>query len=152
MIEILAEKDFEFKQLLYRCKQQNYEKLKSECLRKGVLFKDDLFPLSSNAYYLKSTIGPMKQIEWKRPNRIMESVQPEFYRADPESFCCNKSSSSKLSLVNDRFRSFKYQLTLIKGHGNTNFVSALSILYRNDRVLAYVVPTNQTFDKDDYAG
>ncbi|XP_028653783.2 calpain-5-like isoform X1 [Erpetoichthys calabaricus] len=49
-------------------RQQNYYKLKRNCLKHGVLFEDPLFPPTAESLYYKRT--PPSDIEWKRPSEI----------------------------------------------------------------------------------
>lgn len=48
-----------------RFKNQDYDKLKSQCLSKGVLFEDNLFPANDSILFKSKRIH---NIEWKRPN------------------------------------------------------------------------------------
>uniref|UniRef100_A0A8C4RPF4 Calpain-5-like n=1 Tax=Erpetoichthys calabaricus TaxID=27687 RepID=A0A8C4RPF4_ERPCA len=49
-------------------RQQNYYKLKRNCLKHGMLFEDPLFPPTAESLYYKRT--PPSDIEWKRPSEI----------------------------------------------------------------------------------
>lgn len=61
-------------------KNQDYEKLKKECLKSGKLFEDPLFPcVNSSMFYSQ----PVPQgITWARPGEI--SVKPVFIQGAAE--------------------------------------------------------------------
>ena len=81
--------DFESLKLLLKYEQQNFYELKDECLRKGVLFEDDLFEPNLAAFYLPRELprqqnsvdsrSPSRTIEWLRPGQIVaEPNEPHF--------------------------------------------------------------------------
>lgn len=53
---------------------QNYEQIKSGCLRSRQLFEDQQFPPSTKS--ISATKGVKNRIFWKRPHEIVQN--PEF--------------------------------------------------------------------------
>ena len=50
---------------------QNYEKIKQECIKSRRLFEDVLFPANEKSlYYFKQ---PEREIVWKRPHEIINN-------------------------------------------------------------------------------
>jgi len=56
---------------------QKYKDLKSQCIKKGVLFTDSLFPPSGRSlYYSRSAPG---DVVWKRPTVSLSWFHSVFY-------------------------------------------------------------------------
>ncbi|XP_075060416.1 calpain-8-like [Mixophyes fleayi] len=108
---------------------QDFEKLRAECLSSKVLFKDDQFPacLSALGYRDLAPNSPKTQgIVWKRPTDICPS--PHF-------------------IVDGATRADIRQGAL----GDCWLLAAIACLTLDQDILARVVPENQSFEKD-YAG
>ncbi|CAF1103542.1 unnamed protein product, partial [Brachionus calyciflorus] len=54
--------------------EQNYEVLKSNCLKSGKLFEDDKFPANDTSLYRFQKFKTGK-ISWKRPHEITQNPQ-----------------------------------------------------------------------------
>ena len=61
---------------------QDYEKIRNECLRNRKLFDDIHFP--PNAYSLARFQHPQTSIVWKRPHQIVNNPQLFVDDADPK--------------------------------------------------------------------
>jgi hypothetical protein len=104
---------------------QDYEKIKSECLRSGRLFEDDTFPANDSSLYRKNEFA--QKIVWKRPYEFLEN--PTFIIDDIVSNDLDQGSIGNCWAI-------------------ASFSVVLSIREFRDKI----VPRNQTFDKKDYAG
>ncbi|XP_068089553.1 calpain-8-like [Hyperolius riggenbachi] len=108
---------------------QNYEELRAQCLASNTLFKDDRFPADASALGYRD-LGPnsmrTKGILWKRPTEICANPQFILDGATRGDICQGTLSDCWLLV-------------------------AISSLTLEEDLLAYVVPQNQSFQKD-YAG
>ena len=59
---------------------QNYDKIKSDCLRAKKLFEDDTFPADWSSIYKFQTpeFFNSQQVTWKRPYEFLDNISPEF--------------------------------------------------------------------------
>ncbi|XP_075679746.1 calpain-9-like isoform X1 [Dermatophagoides pteronyssinus] len=104
---------------------QDYAKLKEKCLLEGQLFDDPAFPANDQSYYLHGR-GPRK-FKWLRPNQIVN--HPKFISHGAARFDVNQGEL-----------------------GNCWFLAAVANLTMNEKYFDRVVPPDQSFDKNDYAG
>ncbi|XP_075591567.1 calpain-B isoform X6 [Dermatophagoides farinae] len=104
---------------------QDFAKLKERCLLEGQLFDDPAFPAIDQSYYLHGR-GPRK-FKWLRPHQIVN--HPKF-----------------ISHGAARFDVKQGEL------GNCWFLAAVANLTMNEKYFDRVVPPDQSFDKNDYAG
>ena len=58
---------------IYHYKDQDYEKLKNDCLAKGVLFEDPIFPAADRSLYSSNDNRLPFNVQWKRPSEIVEN-------------------------------------------------------------------------------
>lgn len=110
---------------IYPYKNQNYEELKNECLSKGCLFEDPLFPaVDQSIFYTK----PLPYgCTWKRPHEIVQS--PVFV--------------DDITTAED----------LDQGQlGNCWFIAGCAAVALIPELYKKVVPSNQSMEKSDYAG
>uniref|UniRef100_A0A4W6DNL7 Calpain-2 catalytic subunit n=1 Tax=Lates calcarifer TaxID=8187 RepID=A0A4W6DNL7_LATCA len=110
--------------------QQDFEQLRSECLRTGSLFCDPTFPTTWDSLgynqlgrYSSKTIG----VEWKRPTELCSD--PQF-------------------IIDGAKRTDICQGAL----GDCWLLAAIASLTLNEEVLARVVPHGQSFEDGEYAG
>ncbi|MFT7805591.1 calpain-1 catalytic subunit-like [Arapaima gigas] len=108
---------------------QDYEKLKQQCLESGCLFEDPCFPAQLPSLGFKE-LGPYSSktrgVEWMRPTELTDN--PEF-------------------IVGGATRTDICQGAL----GDCWLLAAIASLTLNDRLLHRVVPHGQSF-QDDYVG
>ncbi|KJH44362.1 calpain family cysteine protease [Dictyocaulus viviparus] len=107
---------------------QNYEKIKKICVKKGQLFVDTLFPPTNASLFLEQ--GRSSDIIWKRPAEL---------HSDPHLFVEGASPNDVTQGI----------------LGNCWFVSACSALTHNQHLLNRVIPDapRQEWDpKNEYAG
>uniref|UniRef100_UPI00358FD4E1 calpain-2 catalytic subunit-like n=1 Tax=Myxine glutinosa TaxID=7769 RepID=UPI00358FD4E1 len=108
---------------------QDYQKLKEECLRNGSLFEDDRFPAAPSSLGFKE-LGPhsskTRGVQWVRPKDMLP--QPQF-------------------IVGGADRTDICQGSL----GDCWLLAAIASLTLNEKLLARVAPTDQSFDED-YCG
>uniref|UniRef100_A0A0N4Z0X0 Calpain catalytic domain-containing protein n=1 Tax=Parastrongyloides trichosuri TaxID=131310 RepID=A0A0N4Z0X0_PARTI len=97
-------------------KNQNYEKIKKECINKGCLFVDIEFPPTNASLFLDEKIN--SDIVWKRPGEIVSNPQLFVEGAEP-----NDVTQGIL--------------------GNCWFVSASSALTHNKYLMNKVIPNDQ---------
>ncbi|XP_015270504.1 PREDICTED: calpain-12-like, partial [Gekko japonicus] len=109
---------------------QSYKELKQQCLQKRTLFTDPEFEAS------KQSLGPPlegeswpTEVVWKRPKDISGSRPPQF-----------------ISDGMTRFDVLQNQL------GDCWFLAAAASLTLHQELLRKVVPLEQTFEEEDYAG
>ena len=57
---------------IYPYKDQDYEKLKNDCLAKGVLFEDPHFPAAEKSLYNSADNRLPFNVKWKRPSEIVD--------------------------------------------------------------------------------
>ncbi len=60
---------------------QNYEKIKNECLKSKKLFEDDKFPANSSSIYkfkMPDFNGQPVNLVWKRPHEFLNNTSPQF--------------------------------------------------------------------------
>lgn len=57
---------------------QNFDRLKAECLRLNKLYEDDKFP--ANRISISKNLNDSDLIEWKRPKELFEN--PKFCRSE----------------------------------------------------------------------
>lgn len=114
-------------------KGQDYAKLKQECISKGELFKDPLFPPeNSSLFFTPSKISEIGNIVWKRPKEICDA--PKLFVEG-----ANSGDVTQGSL------------------GNCWFVAAMSCLANYKEVWNRVIPDHEVQDWNDekpeeYAG
>ena len=110
-------------------KNQNYIKLKKECLRNKCLFQDPYFlPCNKSLFYSKPI---PKGTRWLRPHQILKQLQPQ-----PQ-FIIDNASADDLD-----------QGTL----GNCWLIAGMQAITYMPSLFRKVVPIYQTFDADNYAG
>ncbi len=66
---------------LEQIEKQDYAKLKSQCLAKGTLFEDDLFPANNSSFYCKEA---KIEFKWLRPAQI--TAKPQLYNSSSMTF------------------------------------------------------------------
>lgn len=111
--------------------KSNFDNIRSECLRRGILYEDHDFPAKDSSIYYSRTL-PYK-IEWKRPFEISAN-----YRLKPNFFVDNSS-----------------QFDVIQGElGDCWVLSAIACLTSPDHreLFRRVVPADQGFQDGWYAG
>ncbi|CAF3351821.1 unnamed protein product [Rotaria socialis] len=108
---------------------QNFESIRLHCRQEGKLFEDPNFPANpeSLSHNYKKLIPNWHEIAWRRPYEIVE---------DPQ------------LIVNGIKRTDPNQGDL----GNCWFVAAMTALTQNSTVLTRVIPPDQSFHTDWYAG
>ncbi|XP_077996689.1 calpain-1 catalytic subunit-like isoform X2 [Glandiceps talaboti] len=104
--------------------EQDYDKIKRECLAKGILWEDPDFPANDQSLFYSQK--PPRAFEWKRPSEIA---------SDPHLFVGGAS----------RFDVAQGEL------GDCWFLAAIASLSMHEKLLYRVVPPDQSFQKD-YAG
>ncbi|XP_071961866.1 calpain-9-like isoform X2 [Antedon mediterranea] len=105
-------------------KNQDYQKLKNECLKKGTLYEDDEFPaIEKNLFFSQK---PPRPFVWQRPGEIVDN--PEFFVGGASRFDIEQGML-----------------------GDCWFLAAVASLSLQQNLLHRVCPAEQTF-KRDYAG
>lgn len=155
--------DPEYLSMLFKYQQQNYYQLKNECLSKGAMFEDDLFPADDTSYYLKATLDAgiqVTKVDWMRPHQILSEsnevnrpTKPVFINklsltaaasgsfSSPYTPTRNASSTTK-SISN----TFPNQFLFVTNRkGRPAFVNSLTILFVNGNFYR-VVLSDQVFD------
>uniref|UniRef100_A0A8K9WWR6 Calpain 11 n=1 Tax=Oncorhynchus mykiss TaxID=8022 RepID=A0A8K9WWR6_ONCMY len=109
---------------------QDFQSLRSECLRKGSIFTDCTFPAAPESLGFKE-LGPntskTRGVQWKRPGELVSN--PEF-------------------IVGGATRTDICQ----GGLGDCWLLAAIASLTLNEDVMARVVPEGQGFGRGEYAG
>ena len=106
---------------------QNYEKIRNQCLKNKVVFVDPMFPPSNSSLFLREdNWNKNHNIEWKRANEIC---------SDPRLFIDGPS----------RFDIRQGEL------GDCWLLAAMANLTLQKKLFYHVVPTDQNFTTD-YAG
>ena len=103
---------------------QNYQELKDKCLKSKKLFEDDKFK-ANNSSLAKFKVP--ENISWKRPHEICENPQFIVDFIEP-----NDIDQGSL--------------------GNCWFISAVSVIASVKEYADRVIPENQAFDEENYAG
>jgi hypothetical protein len=103
---------------------QNYQALKDNCLKSGKLFKDDQFPATDASMY---KFEKKHNVVWKRASEICKD--PQFITG---SITVNDLDQGAL--------------------GDCWLISSLAAVATVPEYLEKVVPSDQSFDKDKYAG
>ncbi|XP_062981462.1 calpain-14-like [Elgaria multicarinata webbii] len=111
-----------------RLGQQNYHTLLEECLKKGCLFEDELFPADVKSIGRGPLVQKLPQkIQWKRPHELHKT--PVFYSTN------KKRLALCQGLIEDCW-----------------FLAAVEALTFHQDILFQVVPQNQSFERKKYAG
>ncbi|XP_061084276.1 calpain-2 catalytic subunit-like isoform X1 [Conger conger] len=109
--------------------KQDYSALKTQCLERGVLFEDDLFPASHRALGYNQ-LGPYspktRGVDWRRPKELCSN--PQFI----------DGGATRTDICQGIL-------------GDCWLLAAIASLTLNEQILARVVPPGQTFGED-YAG
>uniref|UniRef100_A0A674CWS3 Calpain 1, (mu/I) large subunit a n=1 Tax=Salmo trutta TaxID=8032 RepID=A0A674CWS3_SALTR len=109
---------------------QDFQSLRSECLRKGSIFTDCTFPAAPESLGFKE-LGPntskTRGVQWKRPGELVSN--PEF-------------------IIGGATRTDICQ----GGLGDCWLLAAIASLTLNEDVMARVVPEGQGFGRGEYAG
>ncbi|RNA29984.1 calpain [Brachionus plicatilis] len=105
---------------------QDYAALKSKAKSSGELFVDDKFPANDSSIFKFENVV-FEEIYWKRPHEIVQ---------DPQ-FIVNKIEPSDLNQG---------------AVGNCWLIAAASCVLSSPELTERTIPTNQSFDKSDYAG
>ncbi|CAB1311734.1 unnamed protein product, partial [Coregonus sp. 'balchen'] len=109
---------------------QDFQSLRSECLKRGSLFTDSTFPAAPESLGFKE-LGPntskTRGVQWKRPGELVSS--PEF-------------------IIGGATRTDICQ----GGLGDCWLLAAIASLTLNEDVMARVVPEGQGFGPGEYAG
>ena len=106
---------------------QDYEQLKAQCLKAGVLYRDDFFPADNSSIYKLHSQKKDYQVFWKRPFEIAKNPQ----------FIVNGVTPSDL----------------VQGDtGNCWFISAAATLASIPAYCQFVIPAEQSFAPNNYAG
>ncbi|XP_067876292.1 calpain-9 [Heterodontus francisci] len=107
-----------------KARKPTYQELKQLCLQQGVLYEDPEFPADELSLFYSEK--PPVTFEWKRPKEI--SSDPKF-------------------IIDGASRTDICQGDL----GDCWFLAAVASLTLNQKIMAQVVPLDQTFDRN-YAG
>lgn len=107
---------------------QNYESLRQQCYNSGYLFRDSSFPADDSSISLVKSNKKSYQVYWKRPSQLVKNPKFIVNGIDPSD--------------------------LVQGDtGNCWFISAASTLASIPSYCKYVIPVDQSFDRDHgYAG
>ncbi|XP_054852648.1 calpain-14-like [Eublepharis macularius] len=109
-------------------RQQDYQTLLEECLKKNCLFEDENFPADIRSIGTGPLLQKLPQnLQWKRPHELHKT--PVFYDA----------STKRLALCQGLI-------------GDCWFLAALEGLTFHQDILSQVVPQNQSFERKKYAG
>ncbi|XP_064173924.1 calpain-8 [Anguilla rostrata] len=109
--------------------KQDYSSLKTQCLEKGVLFEDNLFPASHRSLgynELGQYSSKTKGLVWKRPKELCPN--PQFI----------DGGATRTDICQGML-------------GDCWLLAAIASLTLDEEILARVVPPGQSFDED-YAG
>ncbi|XP_074144225.1 calpain-13-like [Sminthopsis crassicaudata] len=114
---------------IIRFKNQDFISLRNQCLRNGRLFEDDMFPANNSA--IGQRLLKEKDIEspkWKRPKELLRTKFPHFILDGISKFDIRQGKA-----------------------GDCWFLAALGSLTHKPKLLAKIIPTNQSFTAG-YAG
>ncbi|VVC40607.1 Hypothetical protein CINCED_3A007782 [Cinara cedri] len=103
---------------------QNFEILRNQCLKKGVLFEDPAFKTVNSLAYGSKT--PKNRLEWRRPGELTKN--PKFFIDGVSRFDINQGDL-----------------------GDCWLLAVMDTLTMNEKLFYHVVPNNQGFDEK-YAG
>lgn len=108
---------------------QNYQSLKSHHLRSNTLFVDDTFPANDRSITLiKSKLRERDyKIEWRRPFEIVKNPQFVVDGIEPNDLHQGET-------------------------GNCWFISAMASIVTLPNFRKFVIPSDQSFDRNNYAG
>ncbi|XP_056673371.1 calpain-13 [Monodelphis domestica] len=125
-----------------RFQNQDFTSLRDHCLRNGMLFEDDMFPADDSAIghkllREKNLSSPI----WYRPKELSEIESHHFILDGISKFDIQQG----LTVLESRFI-FLCLLT-----GDCWFLAALGSLTQRPKLLAKIIPPNQSF-KQGYAG
>ena len=109
-------------------KDQDYEKLKNECLVKKCLFEDPLFPAIDSS--ISYTTSPPYGTKWKRPSEIVKLPNQAVFIQD-EAYCDDLDQG---------------------GLGNCWFIAGCAAIAMEPKLFERVMPKNQYIMGDGYAG
>ncbi|XP_074140845.1 calpain-13-like [Sminthopsis crassicaudata] len=114
---------------IVKFKNQDFISLRNDCLRRGQLFEDDMFPANDRAIGQKLLNDKdITSPEWKRPKDIMKYKTPNFILNGMSKFDLQQGSA-----------------------GDCWFLAALGSLTHKPKLLENIIPTNQSFTQE-YAG
>ncbi len=111
--------------VIHKYKDQDYEKIKNDCLAKGILFEDSIFPAHQTSLYYTQPL-PFS-VKWKRPQEIVRN--PVFVE---DSYSAEDIDQGQL--------------------GDCWFMAGCSAITLVPELLSKVIPPNQQCNGKDYAG
>ena len=119
-------------------KDQDYNKLRSQCRKKKELFEDPEFQ-PSKALLPRESSWQRSEIEWLRPHQICHQL--------------NKSLAEEEALKPELFVGNQDRFDINQGEiGDCWFLAPLSTLAENVHFMERVLPAGQSFDKGNYHG
>ncbi|KAF2879870.1 hypothetical protein ILUMI_26300 [Ignelater luminosus] len=114
----------------------DYERIRRACLKRGELWEDPDFPATQSSVFYHQT--PPFQFTWKRPKDLCS--RPGFVQDGPTQF---DITSGKMD-TDKNFRDLKYR--------DRWLVSCLGVLFLSKGLFYRVVPADQSFNNEQYAG